>query len=67
MKVLVTGADGLLGNNLIRELLKRNYNVTAFIFEGSDSRTMDSLSINKVYGNILKISDLLHATLWYFS
>lgn len=29
MKVLVTGPDGLLGSNLIRELLNRGYSVTA--------------------------------------
>ncbi|NQV02105.1 MAG: NAD-dependent epimerase/dehydratase family protein, partial [Bacteroidia bacterium] len=27
MKVLVTGANGLLGTNIVRELIKRNYDV----------------------------------------
>ena len=27
MKILVTGADGLLGSNLIRELISRQYEV----------------------------------------
>lgn len=31
MKVLVTGADGLLGNNLVRELLSRNYQVSVLL------------------------------------
>jgi len=28
MKILLTGADGLLGNNFVRELLSRNYKVS---------------------------------------
>ncbi|MFM8977707.1 MAG: NAD-dependent epimerase/dehydratase family protein, partial [Bacteroidota bacterium] len=31
MKVLVTGADGLLGNNLVRELLHRKHDVSVLL------------------------------------
>lgn len=53
MKVFVTGADGFLGNNIVRELLKRNYSVRAFLQEGRDVPTLDELKIEKVYGDIL--------------
>ena len=41
MEILVTGADGLLGSNLVRELLNRNYKVTALIQRGSKSINRD--------------------------
>ena len=32
-KVLVTGADGMLGNNIVRELLSRGHSVCSLIDE----------------------------------
>ncbi len=60
-KVLVTGADGLLGSNLVRELLGRGYQVRAFLLPDSPSRTLDSLDIERYEGNILRIADLEEA------
>lgn len=61
MKVLVTGSDGLLGNNLIRELLNRNYQVTAFIEAGKSSPTLLNLQIRKCSGNLLDAKSVLAA------
>ncbi|MEY3425415.1 MAG: dihydroflavonol-4-reductase [Bacteroidota bacterium] len=61
MKVLVTGSDGLLGNNLIRELLNRNYQVTAFIEAGKSSPTLLNLQITKCSGNLLDAKSVLAA------
>ena len=58
MKVLVTGADGLLGSNLVRELLNRNYAVSVLLLEGIKSPTLDGLPITVYYGNILKPESL---------
>ena len=58
MKVIVTGANGLLGSNLVRELLDRNYQVTAFIEQGKKPATLEGLNIQIVYGNILDYSSL---------
>ncbi|NOQ70686.1 MAG: NAD-dependent epimerase/dehydratase family protein [Crocinitomix sp.] len=58
MKVLVTGADGVLGSNLVRILLERNYEVTALIEKGKDPITLNCLDVNKVEGNILNIADV---------
>ncbi len=57
-KVLVTGADGVLGSNLVRELLDRQYDVSVFLFPGSKSQTLDGLKIKRYYGNILNTKDL---------
>ena len=61
MKVLVTGADGLLGSNLIRLLLKRGYEVNVLIHPSSKSKSLDGLDIGKYYGDILKIESMEEA------
>ena len=48
MKVLITGADGLLGSNLVRELLEKNISVRVLIQPGSRSRSLDGLTLEKV-------------------
>lgn len=53
MKILVTGATGVLGGNLVRELLQRNYEVSVFLLEGESETTLESLPIHRFYGNIL--------------
>jgi dihydroflavonol-4-reductase len=52
-KVFVTGADGLLGSNLVRELLKRNYSITVLSQKGRHVKTLDGLSLEKVEGDLL--------------
>ncbi|MFA7272671.1 MAG: NAD-dependent epimerase/dehydratase family protein [Crocinitomicaceae bacterium] len=61
MKVLVTGPDGLLGSNLVRELLSRAYEVTGFCEAGKASPTIEGLRMKKIYGNLLNEADLLDA------
>ena len=58
MKILVTGPDGVLGSNLVRELLNRNYPVSVLLLEGTKSPTLDGLPITSYYGNILKAETL---------
>lgn len=58
MKILVTGSDGVLGSNLVRELLSRQYEVGVLLLEGSKSPTLDGLDILRYYGNILNPTDL---------
>lgn len=54
MKIFVTGANGLLGSNLVRELLDRQYQVKAFLLPNSDMRSLEGLDFEPVYGNILE-------------
>ena len=53
-KVFVTGADGLLGSNLTRELIARNYEVIAFVEAGRKPQTIMGLKgVTFVEGNLL--------------
>lgn len=59
MKILVTGPDGVLGSNVVRELLSRDYNVSVMLMDKSaKTPTLDGLTINRFYGNILNPADL---------
>lgn len=53
MKVLVTGADGLLGSNLVRRLLDNGYGVRVLICPGSHSTSLDGLDLERVEGDLL--------------
>lgn len=59
--ILVTGADGLLGSNLVRELLNREYQVRAFVQCGRKVNTLDDLAIEKVSGDILNTESVTRA------
>jgi dihydroflavonol-4-reductase len=58
MKVFITGADGFVGSNLIRELLGRNHQVVAFVKEGDDPKTIKDLDIEIKYGDLLNADSL---------
>lgn len=53
MKVLVTGADGLLGANLVRALRVVGYDVRAFVQRSGTARTLQGLDIEILRGDLL--------------
>lgn len=53
MKVLVTGADGLLGANLVRELMAEGHDVRAFVLRNGAARTLAGLDIETIGGDLL--------------
>lgn len=62
MKILVTGANGFLANNIIRELLSRDHEIIAFIKTGEDISTISDLKLDIRYGNILDYDSVLSAS-----
>lgn len=61
MKVLVTGATGVLGSNLVRVLISRGYQVKTFIQADTNTSTIDQLPVEKAEGNILNFGEVLSA------
>jgi dihydroflavonol-4-reductase len=58
-RVFVTGPDGLLGSNVVRELLDRKYEVRVMLFHNRTPITLIGLPIEFVYGNITSKEDLI--------
>lgn len=61
MRVLTTGADGMLGSHICRELLHQQYNVRALIQPGRRTGTLAGLDIEVFQGDILDYETLLSA------
>lgn len=60
----MTGADGLLGSNLVRRLLETGYTVRVLVHPGSTSRSLEGLEIERVVGDLCgpleEISSAVH-------
>ncbi|MBI3158365.1 MAG: NAD-dependent epimerase/dehydratase family protein [Chloroflexi bacterium] len=52
MLVLVTGANGHIGANVTRALIKAGYDVRAMVREGADTRGLQGLALKMFYGDI---------------
>lgn len=61
MKVLVTGANGLLASNLVRELLEAGYEVRGMVRESSNLLSLKKVEIELFTGEITNVSDVRQA------
>jgi dihydroflavonol-4-reductase len=61
MKVLVTGANGLLGSHVVRELLKREYPVRVLVRLQSNLMALNGLKVEYFYGSITDSEDVQKA------
>ena len=52
-QVLVTGANGHIGSNLVRELKDHGYDVVALVREGADLRGLEGIDVRIERGDIL--------------
>src|SRR5262245_18586397 len=52
MKYLVTGATGLLGNNIVRQLVAAGESVRVLARATSDPRPLDGLAVERVAGDV---------------
>jgi dihydroflavonol-4-reductase len=58
MKVLVTGATGIVGSNLVRALLSASHHVRVLVRRTSSLRSLKDLPIELCEGDVLEPSDL---------
>lgn len=61
MRILVTGATGFLGNNLVRALLQQNHEVVATMRPSSNRKTLEGLPIELLDVDLNNTSDLAMA------
>ncbi len=61
MKVLVTGANGLLGSHIVRELLRRDYPVRVLVRPQSNLKALEGLNVEYFYGNLTEREDVFKA------
>ncbi|MBT3273852.1 MAG: SDR family NAD(P)-dependent oxidoreductase [Spirochaetales bacterium] len=61
MDILVTGATGHVGNELIRTLNEQGKKVRALIFPGEDTASLRNLDVERVEGDILEPGTLRDA------
>jgi dihydroflavonol-4-reductase len=59
MRALVTGATGIVGNNLVRELLDNDYEVRVLVRPASDTTSLRRLPVECWRGDILDIQSLV--------
>lgn len=50
---IVTGANGHIGSNLVRELVRRGYRVSGLVRPGSDRRGLDGVDVEIFEGDVL--------------
>lgn len=58
MKVLVTGANGHIGANVCRELLRQGHEVRAFVRRNADMQGLQGVAVEIVYGDVMDPSTL---------
>ena len=60
-RILVTGANGHIGANTVRSLLRRGYDVVPFVRTTSDVRGLEKLGLSYQYGDVMDYPSLVRA------
>jgi len=56
--ILVTGANGFIGSNLVKSLSEKGHNVNAMVLKGTNEEFIKNLHCNIVYGDVTKKESL---------
>lgn len=56
MKYLVTGSTGLLGNNVVRQLVSAGHSVRVLTRGSSDRRPLESLNVERIQGDVREVA-----------
>ncbi len=59
--IVVTGATGHLGSNLIPALLNGGHQVRVLVYDGEDASSLDRFKVERISGNVLKPESLERA------
>ena len=57
-KILITGANGFIGANIVRAALVKGYEVKAFVRQTSNLQTIQDLPIDFAYGDLREIESI---------
>ncbi len=60
-RILVTGANGHLGSNIVRRLLRQGHDIVPFVRRTSDLQGLEGLGLTYAYGDILDETSLRRA------
>jgi dihydroflavonol-4-reductase len=61
MKVLVTGANGFLASNIVRELIRHEADVRALVRPAADLTSLKGTDCELFYGHITEMTDVVEA------
>jgi len=61
MRALVTGANGFIGSNLVRALIKRGFRVRAFVKPDSNLKNLEGLDVEIFHGDVRDMDSLERA------
>ena len=62
MKVVVTGANGFLGCNVVRQLIKEGHEVRIFIRPEANTQGLQGVDCENIHGDLLDEQSLIRAT-----
>lgn len=61
MRVLITGADGMLGSSICREAIAQGYEVRVLVLPNRGAHLLDGINVSVCYGNLLDPQSIFDA------